>query len=984
MATKNNNGGNPPKNRSVDNTPKRRSVNKFEPATARDSLMVRQSSMDFSKLINNPKYKKISSKPVTSDVHRENFENAANFKKLNKSQAIVPKDNKSTIKTLSPEEYREVNDRYKYKQREASANMLDLRLPQMMYDKRIQPQEYVTYENIDRNDPMYGDLIEAPMYDPVKTLPKGYDSSGQLIPQAITGKSLGLNGSSNNMQLDNRAFFPPSNQMYSAEKTYAGSPFGARSTEYKPMSLTDARILRNSFKDTDTEKINFNPPLPDLTVPNTLALGGDMQQGNNASTLNEFNVGGRHEQNPLGGIPQGVGANGLPNTVEQGETKKGDFVYSDRLNVPEEHLSQMGIPPKLRGKTFADASKIINNQFKDRNDPISLKTKTALLDRLAQSQETLKAEQQAKQAQLQQAVMTNSEVVPDMMNGAVPQGMEEFVPQNQQFFGGFGGASGAGGTSGAGSAGSGSGMSAQGMGQLGGMIGNIGSAIGAEGSYGKQQKINEQKGFYDAKLKKDQEGEEMLGTTKDTVASAFGPIGQFWRGIQKAGKGIGDKIGGEAGSAVSGIFSPEEATFSNFTNDDMNVGEKLLGTVPGLGAVMAHRSAKKRLEKFEDDQRKSEFFHSYIAPTINNDNVQTFAGGGDLNGNPYPDFTDKFKPTINSFTGFSSAPNQTSANLYHGRAPVTAVVGNRQDVSPTPNQIPTRLHPTRTPVTPVIGEAQGVDLQNPSLQIINTEPQAYKKPNQFFNKLKTGLGTIGDKMNNADLSKLRYAPIGANLMQLARMSKPEVERLDRLNNQYQKQYLDEATYENQAREQIAGALNAIGRSGVTNGQMINATLAAQLNGTRAVAEGYNQVRRHNIEQEQMRQQIAMNNNQANISQSNLEKDINARNRAAYQTNRSKLIGQLGNDIGNVGREELYKDLAVSSTGYDYRGNYKVLNDPNSTPEEKAIAAENIKNAEKYEKFFSNRNGITSGIKATPPTNINGKGGTMKKLNFKRF
>lgn len=51
--------------------------------------------------------------------------------------------------------------------------------------------------------------------------------------------------------------------------------------------------------------------------------------------LVEFNSGGTHEENPLGGIPQGVGSNGLLNTVEEGESKftfdDGDYVFSNRI-----------------------------------------------------------------------------------------------------------------------------------------------------------------------------------------------------------------------------------------------------------------------------------------------------------------------------------------------------------------------------------------------------------------------------------------------------------------------------------------------------------------------------------------------------------------------------------------------------------------------------------------------------------------------------
>lgn len=46
--------------------------------------------------------------------------------------------------------------------------------------------------------------------------------------------------------------------------------------------------------------------------------------------LIEFNTGGTHDQNPLGGIPIGVGSNGKLNTVEEGETQFGDYIFSNR------------------------------------------------------------------------------------------------------------------------------------------------------------------------------------------------------------------------------------------------------------------------------------------------------------------------------------------------------------------------------------------------------------------------------------------------------------------------------------------------------------------------------------------------------------------------------------------------------------------------------------------------------------------------------
>ncbi len=75
--------------------------------------------------------------------------------------------------------------------------------------------------------------------------------------------------------------------------------------------------------------------------------------------LTEFNEGGTHEENPLGGVPQGMGSNGKMNTVEEGETRYGDYVFSDRLEVTDDMIKKYNLPKNLKGKTFADASKIM-------------------------------------------------------------------------------------------------------------------------------------------------------------------------------------------------------------------------------------------------------------------------------------------------------------------------------------------------------------------------------------------------------------------------------------------------------------------------------------------------------------------------------------------------------------------------------------------------------------------------------------------------
>lgn len=67
---------------------------------------------------------------------------------------------------------------------------------------------------------------------------------------------------------------------------------------------------------------------------NIFQQGGFMPNNNDIS---EFNVGGTHQENPNGGIPQGIASDGQPNLVEEGEVRYKDYIYSNR-NKPSEAL----------------------------------------------------------------------------------------------------------------------------------------------------------------------------------------------------------------------------------------------------------------------------------------------------------------------------------------------------------------------------------------------------------------------------------------------------------------------------------------------------------------------------------------------------------------------------------------------------------------------------------------------------------------------
>ena len=123
---------------------------------------------------------------------------------------------------------------------------------------------------------------------------------------------------------------------------------------------------------------------------NIAAFGGQFTNG-----ISEFNAGGTHEENPKGGIQVGVGSNGLPNTVEEGEVRddKNNYIYSNRLTATIEDLESFSLSKKYANKTFADIAKLLSKELQDRpNDGPSRKSHEIMLERLRNAQEMKKSE----------------------------------------------------------------------------------------------------------------------------------------------------------------------------------------------------------------------------------------------------------------------------------------------------------------------------------------------------------------------------------------------------------------------------------------------------------------------------------------------------------------------------------------------------------------------------------------------------------------
>ena len=135
------------------------------------------------------------------------------------------------------------------------------------------------------------------------------------------------------------------------------------------------------------------------------AFGGELGTNGTDWTngLLYIDEGGRHEDNPLEGVPMGVDEEGVPNLVEEGETVYNDYVFSDRMKVPKSLYEELGLPAiKKKGKkhdfSFAEVSKKIARESEQRpNDVISQAGLQAGLSRLAEIQEAERMKQQMRE-----------------------------------------------------------------------------------------------------------------------------------------------------------------------------------------------------------------------------------------------------------------------------------------------------------------------------------------------------------------------------------------------------------------------------------------------------------------------------------------------------------------------------------------------------------------------------------------------------------
>jgi hypothetical protein len=203
----------------------------------------------------------------------------------------------------------------------------------------------------------------------------------------------------------------------------------------------------------------------------------------------------------------------------------------------------------------------------------------------------------------------------------------------------------------------------------------------------------------------------------------------------------------------------------------------------------------------------------------------------------------------------------------------------------------------------------------------------------------------GKYLNDNAGNLARYAPIAMNAYQLSQLKKPQGERLNRLENRYKPSYVDMAQQQNIVNQELNSTNSAIQESGASQGASRNAILGAQLNKTKALSNAYMNAQAQNAQQDATAQQFNLGVDQTNLQQSNNELDINDRNSAAYRNEKSKYLASIGNDIGDIGKEQVEKKIIAKTTGYKWDGEYvkspegKVVTDPDTG---KPMTAEKLK------------------------------------------
>lgn len=691
---------------------------------------------------------------------------------------------------------------------------------------------------------------------------------------------------------------------------------------------TNINQFNKGFDNQLTQKLDVQPPnleniqqqplqqstqtqaqfLDNYLGSNEFALGGGLNNNNmnnlfneGGNLLTEFNNGGTHEENPMGGIPQGIGQNGQPNLVEEGETKTEDYVFSNRLTLNKEIVKQFNLPNNVTNKTVAEASKIINSYSEESNKSIDKETTKENLERLKSANELLKEVSQMMNPQ---------------ENSFEGGGFMDFMSKNGDTMGGMLGGLGNGTNStGEGIAKGALSMGANallpGSGALVDPLWEIGEGlIGGNSKQLKQDNIGTSSYFNNINNQfalggnidpeYPQDPNELIKSIKSNkeginYQNPYPNRSNRWQTFDTYQSGLKRRSGGSGGGDLSNnrvVNKAGENSTVTFNGQSMNNTE--------INKVLANRN--------QNPLQDMNLIQNSVNESISTNN---FYNGGD---------TDPIKPkghmNFGKKVGIEQFLNIPQSGINFQQEDDN-FMRDSMEGSPYSQQYKQEVFPTlndtrkKQSLNDIRKKQSLNDAKKYSGDVNNNS-----KSESFWDKLNKSASKTGDFLNN-NSEMLRYAPTAMNAYQLATLKKPEVESLNRIDKRYKPNYVDEAQMTNQVNEQYAGTAERIANaSNGSTGSLRASLLGAQLNQTKALSNAFMQSENINRQQDNTAQQFNLNVDGINLRQDTQEKDWNARNRAAYDNNKSKLLGQIGNNLGGVGLEQLRKKYP-ELMGMDY-------------------------------------------------------------------
>lgn len=247
-------------------------------------------------------------------------------------------------------------------------------------------------------------MSEWANYMPTSNI-KNVDNTGAIVGGALKG---GLSGAATGAAIG--SVVPGVGTAIGAALGFAGSLFGGLSKDRKQrkeVAKANKKIsYDNAYKEASLmNSINNSGSRQALAMESNYfqeggplhALGAEFPNG-----VSHVREGGQHHENPMGGVQVGIGQNGLPNLLEEGEVKFNDYVFSNSLKPDDELLEGLNLKESLKNKTFAEIASKLSKESEERpNDPISKRGLYSSMAKLTIAQELYKEQNNLNNASSQ-------------------------------------------------------------------------------------------------------------------------------------------------------------------------------------------------------------------------------------------------------------------------------------------------------------------------------------------------------------------------------------------------------------------------------------------------------------------------------------------------------------------------------------------------------------------------------------------------------